>query len=117
MRGEFYTEMDIDDLVKQGATTLELGPDDRITDVARERARKGGLKIIWHDPADEAAPHRYPPIAARVSTPSSSKAHSHSHSKMHDHVRASVLEKVGNDVDPALVDDIIVRVFRKLGMN
>ncbi len=114
MARTFYTERDIVDLVRQGVSHLKLELGDRITDVARERAIKEGLKLEWPDEALTAAPHRYPPLkvartrGARTGSPST---------ELHDRVRASVIAKLGGEADPGLVDDIIQRVFRQLGVG
>lgn len=120
MRGEFYTERDIVDLVRRGVRSLELREGDRITDLARERARKEGLKIIWPDEAAEAPPHRHPPVATRrgpAPRPAAAAPSGGGEAEaLRQRVRASVLARLGPEVDPALVDEVIRRVLDRLGV-
>ncbi len=117
MRGEFYTDHDIQDLLKQGVRSLTLTEVDRITDLARERAAKGGMRIIWPEEGQEAAPHRYPPIAAPRAAPGRKIDRASNSNDLRRKVRSSVIAKVGADVDPELIEEIIGRVFKQLGVS
>ncbi len=117
MRGEFYTERDIQDLLNSGVRELALKEEDRITDLGREQAAKGGMRIIYPTEGGEAAPHRYPPVAAPRATASQGGAARAKEADLRDRVRSSVIAKVGSEVDPDLIDDVISRVFRQLGID
>ncbi len=93
---------------------LKLSGDDRITDVARERAIKEGLKLEWADEALTAPPHRYPPLKTARGR---GVGHDAGASDLHERVRAAVIAKLGGEADPKLIDDIIQRVFRQLGVS
>jgi L-fuculose-phosphate aldolase len=41
-----YTDQDIEELARQGVTSLTLGEDDRLTDLAYEKARRLGVQLI-----------------------------------------------------------------------
>lgn len=120
MQGEFYTERDIVDLVREGKRRLELKPDDRITDLARERAEKEGLAIsglyeIPEQAARRVASTRYAAQGQGEAPKTGSGSDSaSSHSDIHQRVRKAVIAKLGDDVDTPLLDDIIRRVLRQL---
>lgn len=117
MRGEIYTERDIVDLVRQGARRLELAEGDRLTDLARERARKEGLELVGATEIPEQAARRA--AAARYAQAPAEKKRGRgspeANSDLRSKVRTAVLAKLGSSVDPHLVDDIIGRVLRQLG--
>lgn len=115
-RGEFYTEIDIIDLVRAGKRSLVLHEDDRITDVARERALKEGINITR--PPSEAAKrpvYQAPAMSSgsrpgRASTPDRRE-------DIHRRVQKAVKSQLGEDVDPKMIDDVIQRVLDQLGIH
>lgn len=117
MRGEFYTEHDIVDLVRSGARRIELKEGDRMTDLARERAAKEGLKIV--------GPYEIPEQAARQAASQRYAAQGQGEAPLprsgteggglHARVRKAVIAKLGDPVDTPLLDDIIRRVLRQVG--
>ncbi|MGA9531135.1 MAG: hypothetical protein WBR18_00290 [Anaerolineales bacterium] len=119
MRGEFYTERDIVDLVRRGQRQLRLHEGDRMTDVARERAQKEGLQLVgeWKVPeqaAREAAAVRYAQVQA--STPSR-ETNTSNRGGVHQRVRQAVIDRLGTSVDEALLDRVIARVLDQLGLS
>jgi hypothetical protein len=119
MRGEFYTERDIVDLVRQGHRQLQLRPGDRMTDLARERARKEGMQLVgeWRVPeqaAREAAAVRY--AQARSDNANSEPSSGHQ-GEIHQRVRQAVIGRLGATVDQALLDRVIGRVLDQLGLT
>jgi hypothetical protein len=106
MAGKFLTERDIQDLILTGAKSLELGPQDRITDLARERAVAAGLEIV-----------RLPGPRVRATIGSAGRAETlgTDDSDLHTRIRKSVLAKLGEPVDGELLDHIIRRVLEQLG--
>ena len=91
MARQHYTERDIVDLHAGGGHVLELSPDDRLTDLARERAASLGVSVVVRAPGSAAAAH------------------------LHGRVRQAVLARLGDTVDPDLIDRIIVRVLAAMG--
>ncbi|MGH2627976.1 MAG: hypothetical protein ACRDHY_15155 [Anaerolineales bacterium] len=87
---QHFTERDILDLHAQGSAVLELGPDDRLTDVARERAAALGITIVQRAEAAGA-------------------------SDLHQKVRRAVIARLGETVDGELIDRVIRRVLQTLG--
>lgn len=119
MRGEFYTERDIVDLVRQGHRQLRLGANDRMTDLARERARKEGLALVgeWEVPeqaAREAAAVRYAQAQGKPAAGSTSSAEK---GDLHQRVRKAVISRLGTTVDEAMLDRVIGRVLDQLGLS
>lgn len=94
MAKTFYTERDIDDLQNRGVTSIAINDDVVLTDAARERALKLGLTLQRGKAA--------PPAVPRAGD------------DLHQRVKAAVLARVGDGVDPALVDAVIARVLAAL---
>ena len=63
------TSDDVLALVRRGETELVMGPEDRLTDLARELAQRRGVKLV--DAAPQPAPRPAPaaPQPASVSRP------------------------------------------------
>ncbi len=115
-RGEFYTEIDIIDMLRAGKRSLVLNDDDRITDVARERAIKEGIQVTR--PPSEAAKRPEYQAPALSSAPRSPRlSSSQRRGDIQQRVRQTVQSKLGNSVDPQMIDDIIRRVLDQLGIH
>lgn len=120
MRGEFYTELDIADLIKQGRNSLQLNEGDRLTDLARDLANKEGLKLLGpHESssqvARQAASVRY--AQESNSNQSSSPNNSSNSGKLHQRIKGAVITKLGGSVDPVLLDRVIRRVLDQMGLD
>ena len=116
MPKEFYTERDIEDMVKRGTTTLELNNNVVLTELAYERAQRLGMQLIALHDTPPAAPVR-PYIAKEVVNPQTSPALA-APSQLVDlrqRIHAAVTAKMGTQVDPVLLDAIIDRVVDTLG--
>lgn len=121
MRGEFYTERDIVDLVRGGARRLKLKEGDRMTDLARDRAAKEGLQIVGpyeipEQAARRAASTRYAEQGQGEAPLPQSEAGGEG-SDIHRRVRQAVIAKLGDQVDTPLLDHIIRRVVRQVGQG
>ena len=46
MMNYYYTAKDLEELASKGLTQLELGPNDSLTDFARETAEQQGIEIV-----------------------------------------------------------------------
>jgi hypothetical protein len=115
-RGEFYTEIDIIDMVRAGKRSLVLNKDDRITDVARERALKEGINIAR--PPSEAAkrPEYQAPAMSSVSHPGTAST-TDRREDIQRRVQKTVRAKLGESVDAQMIDDVIRRVLDQLGIH
>lgn len=124
----FYTERDIDDLLRQGVKSLIVDDDVVLTDLAYEKARKLGLELLHADDQPPAAPVR--PYIAKLSSPSAngvtkgtvsaSTAAPAPHpapagaDDLHQRVYKAALARLGDSVDPKLLDVIIQRVLKSI---
>ena len=113
----FYTEHDIEDMVKRGTMVLSLGDDIVLTDLAYERAGKLGLKLLRENEKPPSAPVR--PYVAQANTKASNSkpASKASPQDLRQRVRDAVIAKLGSDVDKKLLDTIINRVLDNVGIN
>ncbi len=126
----FYTERDIEDLARQGVTALELDDDIVLTDLARDRAMRLGVNLVRAHDTPPAAPER--PYIAKLASPSAAPpvrrpsvpapptagqslaSPPSGESDLHQRVRAAVIERLGDTVDPKLLDTIINRVLQNI---
>jgi hypothetical protein len=123
MNGTFYTERDIEDLLRAGHTSLQLRQGDRMTDLARERARKGGLELRGpHESssqvARQAASVRYAQeTASDEPAASPNPGSSKPQNELHQRIKKSVIAKLGQSAEPELLDRIISRVLDQMGLS
>lgn len=120
MKGEFYTERDVVDLIRSGKRELYLGDEDRMTDLARDRAAKEGLQIVGpyqvpEQAAREAAATRYLATKPEAAGQSRGRTESVKRDELREKVRTAVIAKLGSSVDRALLDNVIDRVLHQLG--
>ncbi|MCW5878978.1 MAG: hypothetical protein KIS80_08960 [Anaerolineales bacterium] len=131
----FYTERDIEDLARQGVTSLTVTDDVVITDLAREKARRVGLQLIGErDSRPASAPARpylsdvASPAASAPAPPAAASAPVHkphitpvapsgslSSAELEARIFTAVKAKLGSQVDDALLRTIVQRVLRSLG--
>lgn len=103
MPKKFYTEIDIENLAKQGVRTLELHNGIVLTDVAREKARALGVQLVQGAPAVATAPAESPQGSAALQGSTSDE--------LTQRIRNAVKARLGDQVDPALLDTVIKRVL------
>jgi hypothetical protein len=124
MPKEFYTEKDIEDLVKRGVLSLDITEDCVLTDLAYEKANRLGMKLIRAKPDNPpGAPVRpyiseqvvaRPAMAAAIAAAPSLPA---AQGDLAGSIRSAVVAKLGGQVDPALLDTIIERVLKSTGLK
>ena len=112
MPKEFYTERDIEDLFKRGTTALELSDDVVLTELAYEKAQRLGVKLIARHDTPPAAPVR--PYIAKPVAPPPAPAVQAQPEDLRKRVHTAVAEKLGTQVDSALLDAILDRVLAAL---
>jgi|SRR5919198_886978 hypothetical protein len=133
MPKEFYTEKDIEDLFNRGIRSLQVTENVVLTELAYERAKRLDFQLIT-ERADQppAAPVRpylsesltrpaaqAKPIIAAVS-PSvvqQSKPVPPNESDVEKRIRSAVIARLGNQVDSKLLDNIIHRVVKGVGLK
>ncbi len=127
MPKEFYTEKDIEDLVKRGVMSLNVTDDTVLTELAYEKANRLGMKLVRaqadNPPAAPVRPYlsekaagRAAPAAAAFVAPSAPAAAT-AQGDLRGRIRSAVIAKLGTQVDPALLDSIIERVLKSTGVK
>lgn len=129
----FYTEHDIEDMVKRGERSLVVTDDVVLTDLAYESARRLGVELLQPNDTPPAAPIRpyinktatrpapqaspqTPSKAAPQAVPAAAPASSRLLA-IKARVKTAVKAKLGNQIDDATLDRIIERVAADLGLN
>ncbi len=124
---KFYTERDIEDMFHSGQMTLQVGDDVVLTDLAYERARRLGVKLVEPNEQPPAAPVRpyvskiqtpsgqpqMPPSKSRpsASAPAAAASPAGNQDQIKERVRQAVYARLGNQVDPTLLNAIIDRIL------
>jgi hypothetical protein len=125
----FYTERDIEDLSERGVISLVVDEDIVLTDLARDKALRLGIELLREHDQPPAAPER--PYITKLTSPSatmssqagaaqpslSRSAAASSGDELFQNVRAAVVARLGDAVDPKLLDTIIRRVLRNVGTD
>ena len=124
MPKEFYTERDIEDLVKRGVLSLDVNENCVLTELAYEKANRLGMKLIRSQPENPPAapvrPYLSQKEAARPAAPAvnaATPAVPAAQSDLTERIRSAALAKLGTQVDPALLDSIIERVLNSTGLK
>lgn len=129
----FYTEVEIEDLIKRGVFSLELNDDVVLTDLAYEKALCLGMKLITRTekspPAAPLRPYIASPLApaSRVeegtqpspavpACPQPAASMFADGEDLRQRIRDSVAARLGN-VDAGLLDVIITRVLNSSGIK
>jgi len=131
MTKRFYSERDIEDLVRSGAEALEIGDDTVLTELAYEKAKSLGLKLTRDIQTPPSAPVRpylsnYPqtrvstapvaPAAAPTPQPADSTPEApQKTTNLEDRIHSSVIARMGDQIDPVLLNNIIARVVKNVG--
>ena len=120
----FYTEHDIEDMVKRGERSLVVGEDVVLTDLAYEKARRLGMQLVEPNEKPPAAPMRpylSKPAVSQPAAQASPNAPSGSANARLDAIKArvktAVKAQLGGQVDDATLDRIIDRVAADLGLT
>jgi len=123
MAKEFYTERDIEDMVQRGERSIIVHDDVVLTDLAYEKARRLGVELVQQDEAPPAAPVR--PYINKVKVnpapskpaPSQPLMRSSKLEMIRAKVKTAVSERLGGQVNDALLDRVIDRVAAELGLK
>jgi hypothetical protein len=121
----FYTERDIEDMAKQGVTSIVVTDDVVVTDAAREKAPRVGITLLTERQAAAQAGAAAPKPAATAPAPApvaqsqpvqaapmpAASAPVDLESRVYNAVKA----KLGGQVDDALLRTIVKRVLQSLG--
>ena len=128
-----YTERDIEDLAKRGVISLVMDDDVMLTDLARDKATRLGIELIREHDQPPCAPER--PYITKLASPSASRpvqevssqpdpgrsapasSSSTSSDDLHQRIRTAVQARLGDSVDPKLLETIIQRVLQNVGVK
>lgn len=120
----FYTEKDIEDLVKSGRLVLEVDENVVLTDLAYEKANRLGLRLEQtrpeNPPCAPVRPYIAQAAAAATAAPASTAAPVPAapladNADLRQRIRQAVTAKLGSQLDPQLLDLIITRVLQATG--
>jgi len=130
MPKEFYTEKDIEDLFQRGIKSLQLTENVVLTELAYEKANRLGLQLISggpdNPPAAPVRPYlserqtpRPTPTVTPVSTTIASQPNPTppNQTDIEKRIRSAVIARLGNQVDAKLLDNIIHRVVKGVGLK
>ncbi len=118
MAKEFYTERDIEDMVKRGILSLQITDEVVLTELAYEKAQRLGMQLIRQQPLQPPAAPIRPYISQNVkSQPESSPPPPIPEKDLAGQIRTAVNGKLGSKVDPTLLDAIIQRVVKSTGLK
>ena len=116
----FYTERDIEDLFARGVTSLVVSDDIVVTDLAREKAMKMGFELVREHDQPQDAPVR--PYITKQTSPSAANATpaaqpAATKKDLEERVQNAVMAKLGDSVDPKLLQTIVRRVLQNVETN
>ena len=130
MPKKFYTEKDVEDLFYSGIKSLQISDDVVLTELAYEKAKGLGFQLISdaadHPPAapvrpylsDSTAPVRAKPIVAPGSPAVSPLQQLQPNVlPIEQRIRSAVIAKLGDQVDGQLLNNIIHRVVKGIGLK
>ena len=116
MPKKFYTERDIEDMAARGDFSLTLCDNVVLTELAYEKAERLGIKLVQpHElpPASPVRPYLSEP-AAPVKIPA---PQTDDRADLRERIRKAVKAKLGDQIDPALLENIITRVLNNVGVE
>jgi hypothetical protein len=132
MAKEFYTEKDIEDLFKRGVTSLEVGEDTVLTELAYEKANRLGMKLV-RDRADSPPsapvrpylsgqpqaprPARAQPVASSTATPLTSSQRLPQVSTPKFETPRAVSAQDGGDLHQRIRNAVIARMGTQIDQN
>jgi hypothetical protein len=133
MSKEFYTEKDIEDLFNRGIKSLQITENVVLTELAYEKAKRLDFQLISdsadHPPAAPVRPYlsepptRQPTQAKPTVAPVSPvaitqpKPTPQTTNDVEKRIRSAVIARLGNQVDAKLLDNIIHRVVKGIGLK
>ena len=116
MPKEFYTERDIEDMVKRGVTSLNMTENVVLTELAYEKANRLGMQLLRSQSDNPPSAPIRPYLSQKTASPPSiPKAADPTGEELQTRIHEAVLARMGNQVDPDLLDIIIKRVLKSTG--
>ena len=135
MSKEFYTEKDIEDLFQRGIKSLQITDNVVLTELAYEKAKRLDFQLITESSDNPpAAPVR--PYLSEPRTQQTARAHSNptiapmapqimpgpnpippDTRDVEKRIRSAVIARLGDQVDAKLLDNLIHRVVKGIGLK
>lgn len=117
MAKRFFTERDIEEMAARGEMSLQMGEDVVLTELAYEKAGSLGVRILQSHQLPPAAPIRPYLSVAGGTCPDCRNSQPVDDSNLKQRIRDAVAARLGNQVDPALLETIITRVLNNVGLK
>jgi hypothetical protein len=129
MPKEFYTEKDIEDLFNRGVRSLQITENMVLTELAYEKAQRLDFQLITdradNPPAAPVRPYLSEVQTARPAPMVTPLARATTQSvppppdttEIEKRIRSAVIARLGNQVDGQLLDNIIHRVVKGVGLK
>lgn len=121
MAKQFYTERDIEDLAARGVFSLTVCDDIVLTELAFEKAERLGVKLVQTHPQPPASPVRpylhEPAAPARPARVTKKAPPLREDEALRQRIRSAVRAKLGDEIDPDLLETIITRVLDNIGVG
>jgi hypothetical protein len=133
MPKEFYTEKDIEDLFNRGIKSLQITDNVVLTELAYEKAKRLNFQLITdrmdNPPAAPIRPYLSEPPMPRIAPAKPSVAPvaptvvpqtnpiPPNTADVEKRIRSAVIARLGNQVDVKLLDNIIHRVVKGVGLK
>lgn len=132
MPKEFYTEKDIEDLFNRGVRSLQVTENVVLTELAYEKAKRLDFQLVTdradNPPAAPVRPYlseaqtvrpvpmapRTTPVTPAMTQPMPTLPNT---TEIEKRIRSAVIARLGNQVDGQLLDNIIHRVVKGVGLK
>jgi hypothetical protein len=117
MPKEFYTEQDIEDMFKRGIMSLQVKDNVILTELAYEKANQLGVQLVRERPVEPPAAPLRPYISQIQKSEAAVASSATGEADLSARIREAVTVRLGDQVDPVLLDVIIQRVLKSTGMK
>ena len=129
MPKEFYTEKDIEDLFQRGIRSLQITANVVLTELAYEKAKRLDFQLVSNRADNPPAAPVRPYLSEKQTAPSKPVTASVVYAEsqpapaqpkvlaIEQRIRSAVIAKLGDQVDAKLLDNIIHRVVKGIGLK
>jgi hypothetical protein len=119
MPKKFYTERDIEELFANGINSVDITGEVVLTELAYEKAQNLGIKLgsaIQTPPSAPFRPYLSKDVKPLESSSGAASPSSQDDNNLRKRVREAVAARLGNQVDPELLDTIIHRILSNISL-
>ena len=131
MPKQFYTERDMDDLAQRGIQSLDVSDQVVLTQLAYERAKQLGIQLVQDHPENLPGAPLRPYLSTIPTIPTKPAAAQQpaavpqpfatpvtpAPGTLHDRILNAVHARLGDQIEPKMLENIIQRVLNSLGMK